>query len=77
MSLSDAIVVLMVVTVVACEYCKRTFHDEKIKAHCCTRQRGRVVSSPPATKETGAMGHEIESRQGIYMVVAFKSEKIK
>jgi hypothetical protein len=27
--------------------------------------RGPVVSSPPATEETGAMGREIESRQGI------------
>jgi hypothetical protein len=27
--------------------------------------RGLVVSSPPANEETGAMGHEIESRQGI------------
>jgi hypothetical protein len=26
---------------------------------------GQVVSSPPATKQTGAMGHEIESRKGI------------
>jgi hypothetical protein len=26
--------------------------------------RGRVVSSPPATEETGTMGREIESRQG-------------
>jgi hypothetical protein len=28
-------------------------------------RRGLVVSSPPATEETGAMGREIESRQGI------------
>jgi hypothetical protein len=27
-------------------------------------RRGHVVSSPPATEETGAMGREIESRQG-------------
>jgi hypothetical protein len=27
-------------------------------------RRGLVVSSPPATEETGAMGREIESRQG-------------
>jgi hypothetical protein len=27
--------------------------------------RGLVVSSPYATDETGAMGREIESRQGI------------
>jgi hypothetical protein len=26
---------------------------------------GLVVLSPPATEETGAMGHEIESRHGI------------
>jgi hypothetical protein len=26
-------------------------------------RRGLVVSSPPATEETGAMGREIESRQ--------------
>jgi hypothetical protein len=28
-------------------------------------RRGLVVSSPFATQETGAMGREIESRQGI------------
>jgi hypothetical protein len=28
-------------------------------------RRGLVVSSPPATDETGAMGREIESGQGI------------
>jgi hypothetical protein len=28
-------------------------------------RRGRVVLSPPAAKETGAIGREIESRQGI------------
>jgi hypothetical protein len=28
-------------------------------------RRGLVVSSPSATEETGAMGREIESRQGI------------
>jgi hypothetical protein len=33
-------------------------------------RRGLVVLSPPATKETGAMGREIESLQG--MGVAFK-----
>jgi hypothetical protein len=27
-------------------------------------RRGLVVSSPPNTEETGAMGREIESRQG-------------
>jgi hypothetical protein len=27
-------------------------------------RRGLVVSSPPATEEIGAMGREIESRQG-------------
>jgi hypothetical protein len=27
--------------------------------------RGLVISSPPTTEETGAMGREIESRQGI------------
>jgi hypothetical protein len=30
-----------------------------------TWRLGLVVSSPPATEETGAMGREIESRQGI------------
>jgi hypothetical protein len=29
-------------------------------------RRGLVISSPPATEETGAMGSEIESRQGIH-----------
>jgi hypothetical protein len=29
-----------------------------------TGQRGLVVSSPPASKEIGTMGREIESRQG-------------
>jgi hypothetical protein len=33
-----------------------------------------VVSSPPATEETGAMDHKIESRQG-NRVVAFKKKK--
>jgi hypothetical protein len=28
-------------------------------------RRGLVVTSPPATEEIGAMGREIESRQGI------------
>jgi hypothetical protein len=28
------------------------------------RRRGLVVTSPPATKEIGAMGRDIESRQG-------------
>jgi hypothetical protein len=28
-------------------------------------RRGLVVSSPPATEETGAMGREIESHLGI------------
>jgi hypothetical protein len=30
-----------------------------------TMRRGLVESSPPATEETGAMGYEIESLQGI------------
>jgi hypothetical protein len=30
-----------------------------------------VVSSPPATEETGAMGCEIESHQGIYVMIIF------
>jgi hypothetical protein len=29
-------------------------------------RRGLVISSLPATVETGAMGREIESRQGIW-----------
>jgi hypothetical protein len=28
-------------------------------------RRGPAESSPPATKETGAMGREIKSRQGL------------
>jgi hypothetical protein len=35
-------------------------------------RRGLRVSSPPATEEIGAMGPEIESRQGIGRVVALK-----
>jgi hypothetical protein len=31
----------------------------------CALARGLLVSSPPATEETGAMGREIESLQGI------------
>jgi hypothetical protein len=31
-----------------------------------------MASSPPATEEAGAMGREIESRQGIHREVAFK-----
>jgi hypothetical protein len=34
-----------------------------------------VVSSPPESEETEAMGREIESRQGMYRVVAFKKVK--
>jgi hypothetical protein len=33
--------------------------------------RGLVVSSSPATDETGAMGREIESRQGMHREVVF------
>jgi hypothetical protein len=36
-----------------------------------------VVSSPPATEETGGIGREIESHQGICRVVTFKEEKRK
>jgi hypothetical protein len=32
---------------------------------CLPWRRGQVVSSPPSTEETEAMGREIESRQGI------------
>jgi hypothetical protein len=32
--------------------------------NCLPWRSGLVVSSPPATEETGAMGREIESRQG-------------
>jgi hypothetical protein len=35
------------------------------------RQRGLVVTYPPATEEMGAMGREIESRQGMYMYVGW------
>jgi hypothetical protein len=35
-------------------------------------RHGLVVSSPPATKVTGAMGREIEYRQVMYRVVVFK-----
>jgi hypothetical protein len=34
-----------------------------------------VVSSPPATEETGALGREIESRQGTYRGVAFTKKQ--
>jgi hypothetical protein len=33
--------------------------------HTFVLSLGLVESSPPATEETGAMGREIESRQGI------------
>jgi hypothetical protein len=36
-----------------------------------TRLRGLVVTYPPGTEETRAMGRKIESRQGICRVVAF------
>jgi hypothetical protein len=35
-----------------------------------------VVSSPPASEATGAMGREIESRQGIHRVVALKKSGV-
>jgi hypothetical protein len=37
-------------------------------------RRGLVVSFPPATEETGAMGLEIESPRG-YRVVVFLNKK--
>jgi hypothetical protein len=47
-------------------------HSGSPEHNSCSRRlktlawrRGLVVSSPPATEETGAMGREIESRQGI------------
>jgi hypothetical protein len=45
-------------------------------AHTLTTLRLSVLDqiqslSPPATEETGAMGRDIESRQGIYRVVVF------
>jgi hypothetical protein len=33
--------------------------------HPLPRQRGLVVTFPPATEKTGAMGRKIESRQGV------------
>jgi hypothetical protein len=38
------------------------------------RRRGPVVSAPTATEDIGAMGCEIESRQGIHRVVAFSNK---
>jgi hypothetical protein len=43
-----------------------------VNIHFLPCRRGLVVSSPPATEETGAMGCEIESRPGICKVVALK-----
>jgi hypothetical protein len=40
-------------------------------------RRGLVVTSPPATEEIGAIGREIESRQGIHRVVVFMKTKLK
>jgi hypothetical protein len=37
----------------------------------------QVVSSPPAAKETGAMGREIESHQGICRVVVYLEKMIE
>jgi hypothetical protein len=34
-------------------------------------RRGLLVSSPPANEQAGAMGRDIESRQGMHRVVAF------
>jgi hypothetical protein len=44
---------------------------KKINSKSCVgknvqrQDNGLVVSSPPATEETGVMGREIESRQGV------------
>jgi hypothetical protein len=38
---------------------------------------GLVVLSPPATEETGAMGREIESRQGIGWKFLEKKNKMQ
>jgi hypothetical protein len=35
------------------------------------KRPGGVVSSPTATEEIGAMGRDIESRQGMYRVIYF------
>jgi hypothetical protein len=35
-----------------------------------------VVSSPPATEETGAIGREIESRQSSNRMLAFNTSKL-
>jgi hypothetical protein len=40
---------------------KRIFYEEFFMPWWC----GLVVSSPPTTEETGAMGRDIESRQGV------------
>jgi hypothetical protein len=49
--------------------CNLTFAESRNFRMLCRRplpwRRGLVLSSPPATVETGAMGREIESRQGI------------
>jgi hypothetical protein len=42
-----------------------TKDDSSIKYQTLPWRRGLVVSSPPPSEETGAMGREIESRQGI------------
>jgi hypothetical protein len=38
-------------------------------------RRGLVVVSPPSSDETGAMGREIESHQGMHRVGSFKKRK--
>jgi hypothetical protein len=43
------------------------------------KRRGPVVSSPTTAKETGVMGHEVESRHGTYnrvvVLYIYKSKK--
>jgi hypothetical protein len=57
-------------------FCKKlAFHNLNKNAlmpiaYCPDGGRGLMVSSPPATEETGAMGREIETRQGMYRVIA-------
>jgi hypothetical protein len=49
------------------------FKTFKNAAQSSPWRRGPEVSSPPATKEMRVMDSEIESRQGICRVVAFKN----
>jgi hypothetical protein len=63
---------------------KRSSLQQRWRCSCKFQSRkigswwhGLVVSSPPATDETGAMGREIESRQGMpfFKLIQFRNYK--